>query len=390
MLSALFVEVMPLNDVLLYGWWLQLMQQGQPIFGIGQPFVYPYPSLLPMWLAQFLGGPAGILVGWTTLVALLNVAAVGFLTGWSKGSRSGYLAAWFWIAFLVLLGPVGIGRIDSISVGLAIIGVVCFANQRLFSAMVLFTFGAWLKIWPVALGIAALISQKSRKAMGYAAAVTVSVVFLVAFFLGADSSVLSFVFTQGSRGIQIEAPIATPWLWAAKFGLGNAGIYFDKEIITNQVSGDLVQLVSPLMTAAMAIAMAITVWLGVRAFKNGSPRNQIFVTVALTAVLDLIVFNKVGSPQFMTWLAVPVIAWIYLNQQGRWFAIGVVLTVALLTNLVYPILYLDLMALGNLSISVLTIRNLLLIVLLIWANVQLGNLGKGSKSQAVAESSVQA
>jgi hypothetical protein len=374
--SEIFNRVMPMNDVLLYGWWLQLMQQGQQVFGLAQPFVYPYVSLLPMWLALFLGGPAGILVGWCSLVAILNTVAIGFLTNWGRAGNRNFMAAWFWLGYLALLGPSGVGRIDAIAAALAVIGVVAFAKDRLFTAVTLFTFGAWIKIWPFALVISAFIADKQKRLVSYAFATVLSAVFLFAFFMGANAHVLSFVFTQGDRGIQIESPIATIWLWFAKLGIGHAGIYFDKEIITNQIFGDLVDLFSKLMTPVMFGALAITVWLGYRAFKVGAKRNSIFATLGLTAVLDLIVFNKVGSPQFMCWIAVPVIAWIYFGQKISFFPAIAVSLIALLTNLVYPVFYLDLMGLGNTSMILLTARNLLLIGLLVWSNLQLAKLSK--------------
>jgi hypothetical protein len=378
--SGLFAQVMPMNDVLLYGWWLQLMQQGEPIFGVAQPFVYPYLSLIPMWLAQLLGGPAGILVGWCALVALLNAVVIGFLTAWGRGARKKFFAAWFWLGFLLLLGPAGIARIDAISVSIALIGVVLFLNNRTFGAITLFTLGAWIKIWPVALAAAAYIADQGRKTAAWAATAVVSLAFLGAFFLGGNSSVLSFVSTQNNRGIQIESVIAMPWLWAAKFGLANAGIYYDKEIITNQVSGDWVAEISSVMTLVMAIAVAITIFLGFRAFRSGAKREEIFAAVALTAVLDLIVFNKVGSPQFMAWIAVPTIALILVQINVSRILVLTVLTVALLTNFVYPVFYMDLMALGDTSLIILTLRNALLVALLVWANIKLANLSDRPKS----------
>jgi hypothetical protein len=171
-----------------------------------------------------------------------------------------------------------------------------------------------------------------------------------------------------------------PWLWAAKFGLANAGIYYDKEIITNQVSGDWVAEISSVMTLVMAIAVAITIFLGFRAFRSGAKREEIFAAVTLTAVLDLIVFNKVGSPQFMAWIAVPTIALILVQINVSRILVLTVLTVALLTNFVYPVFYMDLMALGETSLIILTLRNALLVALLVWANIKLANLSDRPKS----------
>jgi hypothetical protein len=50
--------------------------------------------------------------------------------------------------------------------------------------------------------------------------------------------------------------------------------------------------------------------------------------------------------------------------------------IAATTNLVYPVFYMDLMGLGDLSVILLTIRNALLIAMLVYANVRLGALSK--------------
>jgi hypothetical protein len=96
--------------------------------------------------------------------------------------------------------------------------------------------------------------------------------------------------------------------------------------------------------------------------------------VALTAVLDLIVFNKVGSPQFMIWLAVPIAAWIFFELPKAKAAVAFGLVIAALTQLVYPILYIDLMGLGDSSMVALTLRNAALLAFLVWANLQLSAL----------------
>ena len=369
--SGLFERVMPMNDVLLYGYWLQQMQLGEPLFGISQDFVYPYPSLLPMWLAQLIGGKAGILVGWTSLIALLNSLALGVFTSWGNGGRKVMVAGTFWVAYLLLLGPAGIGRIDAIAAAVSVFGLAALAKDRLWLAVSLFTFGAWTKIWPFALAISAFVTEKRKQVVTTAALLVVVAVTIFAVAAGANTSLFSFVLKQGSRGIQIESPIAMIWIWAAKLGLPQTGIYYDKEIITNQVYGPLVDLFSTMMTSIMFAALAITVWLGVRAVRAGIDRKQVFAIMSLTAVLDLIVFNKVGSPQFMAWLAVPMLALIIFGVPKLKLFIGGLLVIAATTNLVYPIVYMELMGLSDLSVGVLTLRNALLIAMLVYANLRL-------------------
>ena len=385
-ISQLFPQVLPMNDVLLYGYWLQMMQSGDPIFGIQQNFVYPYVALVPMVLAKVIGGSAGILVGWSVLVALLNFFATAALVKWGRGTAAGFAAAWAWVLFLFILGPAGVGRIDAIAASVAVFGLMAFASGRVGMAMVAFTLGAWIKIWPVALAAAAFFADKSKKVMTNSIAYTLSAIVLFALFAGGNISVLSFIFTQGGRGIQIESPMAMFWIWAAKLGVPDVGIYYDREIITNQVYGALVDEISALSTLVLVGALLITVALTWRASRAGADRNQIFALSALTGVLDLIVFNKVGSPQFMAWLALPLIALIFFNVNKSWFAVTSIFAIGVLTNLVYPVFYMDLMGLGDWSVALLTVRNLLLIALLVHANIRLGALAKApiiqTKNQA--------
>jgi hypothetical protein len=387
-ISQLFPQVLPMNDVLLYGYWLQMMQAGDPIFGIQQNFVYPYVSLVPMFLAKLLGGGAGILVGWSVLVALLNFFATASLVKWGRGTAAGFAAAWAWVVFLFILGPAGVGRIDAIAASVAVLGLVAFANARVGMAMVAFTLGAWVKIWPIALAAAALIADKKKKLMSTATLITVLCILLFALLAGGNTSVLSFIFTQGGRGIQIESPMAMFWIWAAKLGVPDVGIYYDKEIITNQVYGALVDEVSALSTLALIGALLITVALTWRASRAGAERNQIFALSALTGVLDLIVFNKVGSPQFMAWLALPLIAIIYFQINKSWFSVASIFAIGLLTNFVYPVFYMDLMGLGDWSVALLTVRNILLIGLLVHANIRLGALSKAPKIQTTNQATL--
>ncbi|MEY4639302.1 MAG: hypothetical protein RLY13_300 [Actinomycetota bacterium] len=372
--ADVFKRVAPMNDVLLYGYWLQQMQVDGSILGVNQDFVYPAPALIPMFLAKLIGGNLGILVGWATMIAILSSLALIAMVQASGAAKPSFLAGWFWVTSILLLGPVSISRIDVFASILALFGLVAIAQSRLRTAISLFTFGAWIKIWPLALVLGSFFAERRKSVIAAFATGLSFAILLVAFLFGGNFSVLSFLYTQGDRGIQIESVVATFWLWAAKLGLPNAGIYFDQQMLTNQVSGIYVAEVGSLITAVMFIALGITALLGWRAAKAGAAPQHVLTVVALTAVLDLIVFNKVGSPQFMIWLAVPIAAWLFFELPKAKAAVAFGLVIAALTQLVYPILYIDLMGLGDSSMFALTLRNAALLAFLVWANLQLSSL----------------
>jgi len=200
-------------------WADQFMQLGT-LFGISSAWVYPYPALIPIILANLATpGHLGVawLIGRTVLMLGILTALVLYKTDEQERPRR-YVAAYAWIGLTLALGPVSISRVDSMSVLIAILGALALATGSRLGAAIFFTVAAWVKIWPVALFVAISTSRKSWfKVVAYGAAISVGFL-VVAFLLGANMNVFSFITGQGERGLQIEAPMATPWLWAAVLG----------------------------------------------------------------------------------------------------------------------------------------------------------------------------
>ena len=369
-------QTAPFNDVNLYGFWVDQVNSGQGLFGISEPWVYPFLAFAPMAVAKWLGASSGILIGWVVLVGVLHAVALSAVVDWGRAGKSAFKAVGLYLVYLVLMGPVAIGRIDAIAAFFALLGVVQIQRNRGRLAMIFFTVGAWIKIWPAAAAIALFAAAKSKAQFFIAASATTAAVLVVGVLLGGNEKLLSFFSMQGDRGLQVESVLATFWVWAAKFGAPGAGIYFDNQLVTNQVSGAWTSEIAWLLGPVMIFALAITVFLALRAYRAGAETKHLFVATFLTATLDLIVFNKVGSPQFELWLAVPLMAGV-LFELPKWrLPVTIGLAIALLTNLLYPIFYMDLMVLGWLGIAILTLRNALLVALLVWANLRLSKLAR--------------
>jgi hypothetical protein len=369
-------QTSPFNDVNLYGMWVDQDAHGGGWLGISAPWVYPFVAMAPMYLAKLIGGANGILTGWLILIGLLNFFGLSAIVDWGQEGNRAYRAAGFYLLFLALLGPVAIGRIDSVATFAAMLGLVQIYRDRLRLGMVFFTLGAWLKIWPVAAALSLYTPAKHRIGLLLTAIFTSAALLALGFFLGGNENLFSFITMQGNRGLQVESVAATFWVWAAKAHLPGAGIYFDTALVTNQVSGSFTAEVSMLLGLVMLGALVITAWLSFNAYRAGADFKHLFALTLLTGTLDLIVFNKVGSPQFEGWLAVPLMAGILFGLP-KWrvplIGGGVI---ALLTNLIYPIFYMDLMILGDLGVWLLTLRNAALIALLVWANLRLSGLAK--------------
>lgn len=359
----------PMGDVVLvYEPWASSALSGGTIVGVTESWVYPQLALVPMLLVKALAVPlvpllgvsGAYLVGWAFLVTALDAVAFGVLVGRSP-SRPRRLASWFWCLALLLLGPIAIYRIDAITVPLAVVGGLWLIS-RPFLAAALLTAGAWIKIWPGALMLAAVVAGKARiRKLLAAAAVTAGVVVLL-LLLGADTEIFGFLTEQTGRGLQIEAVAATPFLWLAVSGA--ARIEYSFEILTFQIAAPGTDAVAALLTPLMVLAAAAVTTIGIVKASRGASFPRLFPPLALALVTVLIVTNKVGSPQFQTWLIAPVILWVVFDGLRARVPAAIVLLLCALTCFVYPLSYDALLRAELLPVLVLTLRNLLLLVLL--------------------------
>lgn len=370
----------PMGDLsLAYEPWVARVLDGHLLLGISTPWVYPVLALVPIFLAKFVG--FGILVpGWlvlqylTLLTVLLLLVNFGKPSGVERAQRFG--AGYFWLACLLLLGPVSISRIDFFSVSIVVIAGLAISSSKQNLATILVTLAAWIKVWPVAVFSAIWVAATSRRTIVLRAAAVCVAIILPAFLLGANTSLFGFVGDQLSRGIQIESPWASPWLVANSLGDVYSAISYNRGLQTFEVAGPKVELFAQLLGLVQLGALLITVGLGYLAIRRSSAAKEVLVWVAFTATLDLIFFNKVGSPQFITWLSAVSVIGLLLAARNFWPALGLVLSISALTGLVYPLIYDAILAGSLLETLILQLRNLLLLVALVYANLRLSALTK--------------
>jgi hypothetical protein len=142
------------------------------------------------------------------------------------------------------------------------------------------------------------------------------------------------------------------------------------------VFGPNTELFATLMTIVQLGALAITLALALVASKRGADQKSILFWASFTGVLDLTVFNKVGSPQYLTWLVVPVVIGILAKAQAWKTVAGLTLVVSFLTWLIYPFAYDAILASHFWETALLTLRNAVLLGSLVYANLELQKLGK--------------
>lgn len=353
-----------LGDLELYRQWAERGLKTGEWMGIEQPWVYPILASVPIVLAA-IGGPALYQLLWYLLTMALNGLAIAVLTDWGR-SKKGYPAAWWWLLVSFILSPVGQLRLEGIVAPLVIIALLLLA-KRPFVAGILLAIATWIKVWPIAV-LAAIIGAGKR-------GLTVLVSFLLASLavvatvvsLGGLGNLLSFVGMQAGRGLQLEAPITTPWVWMAALNRPGSYIYQNTVLATREVIGTGSAEAAALMTPLLLLVLAAIFGLVLLARRRTTDHPQLVLYAALALSTALIVFNKVGSPQYILWIAPIVVAGLAVDVQ-RWRApSSLVLTISVLTTLIFPIFYMPL-ADGNIAaVMLLTARNLLLVCLLGWS-----------------------
>lgn len=359
-------EAVPYGDVsFVYEFWAGQAAGGAGIVGIDSQWVYPAVALVPI-LLPLIAGPGLYPVGWIVLVSLLNAGAFAYLLYSAQGTQRNTLqriAAWWWLVFMLLLGPIAVARLDSIVTPLAIVGLL-MAVQRPAIAGALLAIATWIKVWPAALIAAVLVAAHKRKTVLLSVFITSAAVIAIAAILGGAANIFSFLGQQTTRGLQIEAPLATPFLWLAAFHEQGYAVYYDTVILTFQVMGEGTGIAAELSSLLLGLGFIGTLMWGLWLHRRGSDPSHVLPAVALSLTVVLIVFNKVGSPQYIGWLAAPIIAGLVLEQSRFIVPSVIALVLGALTQVFYPYLYNGLLNVQPLELSILTLRNIGELVLL--------------------------
>jgi len=363
----------PMGDIIYaYHPWVRQMLASHTLMGINTPWVYPYPDLVFMFVPHFTAF-GDYQRAWLYMGGFIDLAAVLVLLYWPRRYDVARVrAGWFWLLSQLLLGPVSISRLDSISIAIAVIGLVAWLRSKPATAALWFTIATWVKVWPITLLAATIAEARRWKPAAILAAAVGGGILIIGVVMGGVKNSLSFVLEQTVRGIQIESPWATPWLWLRIGHVKTADIYYSLALKTFQVKGQGVLQTSSLLGPAMYLFLALTLWLGWWIIRRGdidniALRNEVFAWTSLAAVLDMIVFNKVGSPQYYGWLIVPAILGL-IERVPDWRIVAYWLAgILALTGFIYPDIYGHILRSQQWATGVLTLRNLATVMLLAFA-----------------------
>lgn len=363
------------SDTEQYRQWALLGYNPAELGDMISPWVYPLLAQIPIFAANVFG-PSLYLLGWTLIVIALNAVGLAFLTR-GKRAQSGIAPAWFWLFFTMFMGFLSFARVEGITTSLVLIALL-YAVERPAVAALLLAIATWVKVWPAAVIAPLLIASAQRVkifliGVGVSAAVAV---FAVA--TGAGSHLLDFAVNQGDRGMQLEATFSTPWVWLSVFNLGGSKIADNVAINSTEVYGPGADVAAFLMQPLLIFAALGGALLMLWALRRGAQREELILEGSLLMVTAFIVFNKVGSPQFIIWL-LPVVVAGLVHDWERWkIPATLLMGIAFTTFIIYPLFYTPLIHANPIMAAVLTSRNVLLVTLLVWAVRRTVELGRNA------------
>ncbi len=346
--------------------------------GISLQWVYPIGALVPI-VAAALAGPLLYQLLWFLMTTALNALSIVVLT--KDGKANSFRAAWWWMLFLLLMSPVALLRLEGITAPLVVIGLTLVARRPVVASFLL-SAAAWIKVWPAAVVLALVTAERRRwTILCGGIALTLAIVVTVYAF-GGIRFIDGFIAMQSDRGLQLEAPISSLWLWMADLGVPGAYIWVNTSINAEEVTGPGDSIAAGVMDIAMLgvvlAILALMIWI----LRTRRQDAGLFLVGSLALVTALVVFNKVGSPQYMLWIAPVVVVGLRFDWRGWRTPAVLLMVIAALTTIVFPILYIPLTE-GDMGVAaLLTARNGLLVAVLVWAVAQLWAMARAPRVAA--------
>ncbi|WMX48971.1 glycosyltransferase 87 family protein [Streptomyces roseicoloratus] len=311
----------------------------------GAGLVIMSPGALP-WLTYFQAFVA---------LALLADAAVTAALARADSARLTH-GAWYWTLGLPLLLHIPLARYDVQTTALAVLALLALTSRRAAAHRiggVLAGIGAMVKVWPALALIGTPRGRTTREAWTAAAATAATLLAVLALLFAEP---LGFLRQQGDRGVQIESLGGTGLALAGAAGIWPGAAQFRYGAF--EYVGPYVSTIGHL---ALFLTAAAFIWLVFWRIRAGRWTEATPLDAALAAVLLFTVTSRVISPQYMIWLLGLAAVCLTSRRTVMRPVALLLLPAAALSALAYPVLYLDVVAGTWQGLTVMALRNALLL-----------------------------
>ena len=359
MFAVASVDMTPwmLHDLDVYQSWLPHLSGMS--FPVDDP-TWQYPPGAGLVLLAAHGWSVDFRWSFTIVILLIDAALMGtLLVAHARTRATSFRGPWLWAMAGVVVGPIMMVRFDVAPTLFAVLAIVLVARPALSGVAA--ALGTIVKVWP---GLMLLSLPRRAFPRGALAFVLTAVVTLTGFALLFDNS-LSFLANQRDRGLQVESTGALPYLLYSLLG---GKVEFGLTYGSIQVLMNGAELVGTLVTLLGFGVIALVAWWRFRGRLDNVPPGDVALAVMLVSVAT----SRVYSPQFNTWLiGVAAAAMLAVATRLRRVTV-IVITVSLVTQVVYPWSATQLVTGESSGVVTQVIRILLLVTATVMAVASIG------------------
>jgi uncharacterized membrane protein len=274
-------------------------------------------------------------------------------------------------ASILAIGPIIAEQYDVFPAVMTLLALYYFWLGRYKTAWALLALGALTKIYPLFIAPIFLVyhlrNRQYRPILsGIVTFAAIGLLIFLPFLIISPSSILYLVNYHGQRGIQLESIYSSFLLIADKLGL--VSVRTVMSFGSWNLLSPLSDILAKLSTYIMGLCLLITYWFIYKQIKPGKSQFTRLGTYALLVTMVTLIFGKVLSPQYLIWL-IPFIPLVFGPLRNT--VLITFIAIGILTYLIFPVYYLELMILRIDSVLILFIRNVLLILLAVMAIVSL-------------------
>lgn len=326
---------------------------------------YPTPAAWFLLLPELFGPPtnAGYRLAFLVLISLVDLAFLGLLL-WRVGTTT----AAAWVLLVTLAGQLALLRLDLLPAVLAGAGLLLALRGRTPWAATLIALGTAAKLWPILLFPLALGRKGSRGVTTAVFAASGLVLAGVSVLAAGWPRLFSPLDYQADRGLQIEAVAATIPMLNAVTRPGYDVHYSTFKAF--EVRGPDVASWLQVATAASVVAVVVVAGLLVWWWVRGCPREATGY-LGLLMVCLFVATSKAYSPQYSLWIAALAVVVFGLSRLDRSeheplraaIVLGATTVLMLLTTMIYPTYYGDVIGHTPAGARLLVLRNGLLLCL---------------------------
>lgn len=359
-LPHLWYWIHSISDITVYADYAARMAHGLRPY---RDFPVEYPPLaVPLFRLPGNASNVDVYTHWFTMemgaVTLLTAALTAVVAArlWPIGGRA-YTAAALFAVSVALTGAIIVNRYDAAVALLLAAFLLCLAEEWFIAAAFVLGLGFALKFTPAALLPLVLVLSGHPRRWGW---------LIGAFAAAAIAPFLPYLFSSPrgvwyvfhyylARPLQIESVLGTPLLIGKLLGISSAtyGSTYGSQSLVAPGVGLIANVSGGLMLLGLGAAYLL-IWR--RRDRLRAAKAQVPLAV-LALILALMTFGKVLSPQYFIW-TLPVVALVAARDK---LLAGLAVATLALTQAEFPAYYWQFIAMRPIPLSIVIVRNILLV-----------------------------